>query len=152
MSEWWNGRHVRFRCVWSNLCGFKSHLRQIKESPHQRALFYLSGKSGRRAPKRSFLWVQRERAEAGVLLFEVIKSLKTKHGIAVTSERPRQVPSLLLHNGFVFMHCRRVLDPTCFRIVNAQTWVSLASSSAHFGFHILSLQVGLSSPTTKLIK
>lgn len=25
MSWWWNGRHVRFRCVWRNPCGFKSH-------------------------------------------------------------------------------------------------------------------------------
>ena len=33
---------------------------------------------------------ERERAEAGVLLFEVMKSLKTKHGIAVTRERARQ--------------------------------------------------------------
>ena len=64
---------------------------------------------------KSFLRVQRERAEAGVLLFEVIKSLKTKHGIAVTSERPRQVPSSLLHRGLVFMHCRRVLEPRFLR-------------------------------------
>ncbi len=23
---WWNGRHVRFRCVCLRVCGFKSHL------------------------------------------------------------------------------------------------------------------------------
>ena len=28
MPTWWNGRHVRFRCVWSNPWGFKSPRRQ----------------------------------------------------------------------------------------------------------------------------
>ncbi len=29
MSKWWNGRHVRFRCVWSNPWGFESLLRHF---------------------------------------------------------------------------------------------------------------------------
>ena len=37
--KWWNGRHVRFRCVWRNPWGFKSPLRQIKRSIQ--LLFYL---------------------------------------------------------------------------------------------------------------
>ena len=41
MSEWWNGRHVRFRCVWRNLCGFKSHLRQVKKSNIGYSFFYV---------------------------------------------------------------------------------------------------------------
>lgn len=82
----------------------------IKKSSCLGALFYWGQED-----EEPILGVQRERAEAGVLLFEVMKSLKTKHGIAVTSERPRQVPSLLLHRGLVFMHCRRVLEPRFLR-------------------------------------
>ena len=40
--------------------------------------------------RRSLVRFKRERAEAGVLLFDVMKSQKTKHGIAVKCERPRQ--------------------------------------------------------------
>ena len=49
----------------------------------------------------------RERAEAGVLLFEVMKLLKTKHGIAVKCERARHEPRLSLHK-------KRVLIGTLF--------------------------------------
>ena len=39
----------------------------------------------------------RERAEAGVLLLKGLKTLKTKHGIAVKCERTRHEPRLPLH-------------------------------------------------------
>ena len=40
MPTWWNGRHVRFRCVWSNPWGFKSPRRQIKKRWFLLPLFY----------------------------------------------------------------------------------------------------------------
>ena len=65
MSEWWNGRHVRFRCVWRNLCGFKSHLRHHKkDDDFCYHLFYLKNDEG----FNPFLWVQCEQAETGVFL------------------------------------------------------------------------------------
>ena len=53
MPKWWNGRHVRFRCVWRNLCGFKSRLRHHKtDDDISYRLFYLDGE-GLNSPVQS---------------------------------------------------------------------------------------------------
>ena len=104
----------------------------IKKSSCLGALFYWGQED-----EEPILGVQRERAEAGVLLFEVMKSLKTKHGIAVTSERPRQVPPQLSVRclflfGFLFG-----LEPAVFARVASSNGVSFASTDVRLEFHIL---------------
>ena len=91
----------------------------IKKSSCLGALFYWGQED-----EEPILGVQRERAEAGVLLFEVMKSLKTKHGIAVTSERPRQVPPQLSIRCLFLFFCLD-LSPLFSLVLRAQTRLAL---------------------------
>ena len=56
----------------------------------------------------------REGAEAGVLLFEVMKSLKTKHGIAVKRGRARHESRLLrIKKGKLQLYPFLLYSKTC---------------------------------------
>ena len=95
----------------------------IKKSSCLGVLFYWGQED-----EEPILGVQRERAEAGVLLFEVMKSLKTKHGIAVTSERPRQVPPQLSIRSLFLFSFLFGLEPAVFARVASSNGVSFAST------------------------
>ena len=89
----------------------RGQLRRGFESPLLRfltrmGLFYCI--RGMRTPQGKALYrFERERAEAGVFLFDVMKSQKTKHGIAVTRERARQSPLLRFLTRMGLFYCIR---------------------------------------------